>query len=232
MNKDEVADEGDSDEAQLQGGQNLLDTIRQMDKKQKAKTHKKSPKEQLAKQERRRKSLAKFMASSDELIAAAVSPKNSVLKTGNIVLDRINEEVERQRVVSVIPPFHLPIIEDQEEEYPVAEEKEKAEDEVKEEVKEEETKEEQEEKKEVDQAQDEDADAEDSKKIEQSESQKVIDLEVDDVDKTVDSGAKKSENVETFGEAADAVKVEIDKNKGEEAELKKANEPAEEEQNI
>ena len=33
MNKDEEADEGDSDEAPLQGGQNLLDTIRQMDKK-------------------------------------------------------------------------------------------------------------------------------------------------------------------------------------------------------
>ena len=56
------------------------------------------------------------MASSDELIAAAVNPKNnSVVKTGNIVLDRINEEVERQRVVKVIPPFNLPIIEDQDE---------------------------------------------------------------------------------------------------------------------
>ena len=56
------------------------------------------------------------MASSDELIAAAVNPKNnSVVKTGNIVLDRINEEVERQRVVPVIPPFNLPIIEDQDE---------------------------------------------------------------------------------------------------------------------
>ena len=115
MQKDEEAEEDNSDESPLQGGQNLLDTIRQMDRKQKAKTHKRSPEERQAKQERRRKSLARFMASSDELIAAAVSPKNSVIKTGNIVLDRINEEVERQRVVSVIPPFHLPIIEDQEE---------------------------------------------------------------------------------------------------------------------
>ena len=155
------------------------------------------------------------MASSDELIAAAVSPKNSVLKTGNIVLDRINEEVEHQRIVPVIPPFHLPIVEDQEEEQPVAKEKEKAEEVVKEEVKEEVAKEEQEEKKEADQVQDEDAS--DGKKIEQSESQKVIDLEVDDVDKTADSGAKKSGNGETFGEAADAVKAEIDENKGEEA---------------
>ena len=34
MNKDEEIDEDNSDEAPLQGGQNLLDTIRKMDKKQ------------------------------------------------------------------------------------------------------------------------------------------------------------------------------------------------------
>ena len=57
-------------------------------------------------------------------------------------------------------------------------------------------------------------------------------MEIDDVDKTVDSGAKKSENVDTFGEAADAIKDEIDKNKDDEAEQKKANKPAEEELKI